>query len=144
MPESLRPVICGMLRELAEIESIGDSCHHIAHTARRNFYSSQPLTETQLEHIHQMFQLTEQALEQMRSMLFARKAPREASTAYYIEKEINNYRNQLRNLNFADVNRGLYSYQTGAMYMDIINECEQLSDSIINVTEARMEAQGGQ
>ena len=144
VPESLRPVICGMLRELAEIESIGDSCHHIAHTARRNFYSSQPLTETQLEHIHQMFQLTEQALEQMRSMLFARKAPREASTAYYIEKEINNYRNQLRNLNFADVNRGLYSYQTGAMYMDIINECEQLSDSIINVTEARMEAQGGQ
>ena len=139
VPESLRPVICGMLRELAEIESIGDSCHHIAHTARRNFYSSQPLTESQLEHIHQMFQLTEQALEQMRTLLFARRPPREAPTAYYIEKEINNYRNQLRNLNFADVNRGLYSYQTGAMYMDIINECEQLSDCIINVTEARME-----
>lgn len=143
VPESLRPVICGMLRELAEIESIGDSCHHIAHTARRNFYSSQPLTEAQLEHIHQMFQLTEQALEQMRTLLFARKPPRECPTAYYIEKEINNYRNQLRNLNFADVNRGLYSYQTGAMYMDVINECEQLSDCIINVTEARIEAQGG-
>ena len=143
VPESLRPVICGMLRELAEIESIGDSCHHIAHTARRNFYSSQPLTEAQLEHIHQMFQLTEQALEQMRTLLFARKPPRECPTAYYIEKEINNYRNQLRNLNFADVNRGRYSYQTGAMYMDVINECEQLSDCIINVTEARMESQGG-
>ena len=143
VPASLRPVICGMLRELAEIESIGDSCHHIAHTARRNFYSSQPLTEAQLEHIHQMFQLTEQALEQMRTLLFARKPPRECPTAYYIEKEINNYRNQLRNLNFADVNRGLYSYQTGAMYMDVINECEQLSDCIINVTEARIEAQGG-
>ena len=143
VPDRLRPVICGMLRELAELESIGDSCHHIAHTARRNFYSSQPLTEPQLEHIHQMFQLAEQALEQMRVLLFARKPPREAPTAYYIEKEINNYRNQLRNLNFADVNRGRYSYQTGAMYMDVINECEQLSDSIINVTEARMESQGG-
>ena len=41
------------------------------------------------------------------------------------------------------MNRGRYSYQTGAMYMDVINECEQLSDSIINVTEARMESQGG-
>ncbi len=26
------------------------------------------------------------------------------------------------------------------MYMDVINECEQLSDCILNVTEARLEA----
>ncbi len=56
----LKRAICGMLREVAEIESIGDSCHHIAHTARRNYRSTQQLTEKQLEHIHQMFQLTEQ------------------------------------------------------------------------------------
>ena len=55
----LKRAICGMLREVAEIESIGDSCHHIAHTARRNYRSTQQLTEKQLEHIHQMFQLTE-------------------------------------------------------------------------------------
>ena len=136
----LKRAICGMLREVAEIESIGDSCHHIAHTARRNYRSTQQLTEKQLEHIHQMFQLTEQALEQMRTILSIRKAPREASTAYYIEREINKFRNQLRNLNFTDVNNGVYNYQTGAMYMDVINECEQLSDCILNVTEARLEA----
>ena len=34
----------------------------------------------------------------------------------------------------------MYNYQTGAMYMDVINECEQLSDCILNVTEARLEA----
>ena len=135
----LKRAICGMLREVAEIESIGDSCHHIAHTARRNYRSTQQLTEKQLEHIHQMFQLAEQALEQMRTILSIRKAPREASAAYYIEKEINKFRNQLRNLNFTDVNNGVYNYQTGAMYMDVINECEQLSDCILNVTEARLE-----
>ena len=79
------------------------------------------LLKKQLEHIHQMFQLTEQALEQMRTILSIRKAPREASTAYYIEREINKFRNQLRNLNFTDVNNGVYNYQTGAMYMDVIN-----------------------
>ena len=136
----LKRAICGMLREVAEIESIGDSCHHIAHTARRNYRSTQQLTEKQLEHIHQMFQLAEQALEQMRTILSIRKAPREASTAYYIEREINKFRNQLLNLNFTDVNNGVYNYQTGAMYMDVINECEQLSDCILNVTEARLEA----
>ncbi|MCD8318257.1 MAG: Na/Pi symporter [Paraprevotella sp.] len=139
LPEDMKRSICGMLREVAEIESIGDSCHHIAHTARRNYHSTQQLTEKQLEHIHQMFQLTEQALEQMKMLLYARKTPKESSTTYYIENEINKFRNQLRNLNFEDVNNGIYSYQTGAMYMDVINECEQLSDSILNVTEARME-----
>ena len=90
-----------------------------------------------------MFQLAAQALEQMRNLLAMRRPPREASTAYYIENEINKFRNQLRNLNFTDVNNGVYNYQTGAMYMDVINECEQLSDCIINVTEARMKAHEG-
>ena len=143
VPDSLRPSIRSMLLEVAEIESIGDSCHHIAHTARRSYRSPQRFTEKQQEHIHQMFQLAEQALEQMRNLLAMRRPPREASTAYYIENEINKFRNQLRNLNFTDVNNGVYSYQTGAMYMDVINECEQLSDCIINVTEARMKAHEG-
>ncbi len=138
--ESLKRNICGMLREVAEIESIGDSCHHIAHTARRNFRSNQQLTEKQLEHIHQMFQLTEQALELMKGHLFTKKTSKDISTSYYIEEEINKFRNQLRNQNFADVNHGVYNYQTGTMYMDVINECEQLSDCIINVIEACMES----
>lgn len=136
---SLKAAICGMLREVAEVESIGDCCHHIAHTAKRNYKSTQRLLPKQLEHIHQMFQLTEQALEQMKILLSIRKVPREASTAYYIENEINRFRKQLRNLNFSDVNNHVYSYQTGTMYMDVINECEQLADCIINITEARLE-----
>ena len=86
-----------------------------------------------------MFQLVEQALEQVKLLLHTRKVPKEASTIYYIENEINKFRNQLRKLNFQDVNKGTYSYQTGTMYMDIVNECEQLADAIINVAEARME-----
>lgn len=135
-----KAAVCGMLREVAEIESIGDCCHHIACTAQRNYKSSQQLTAKQQEHIHQMFQLTEQALEQMKTLLSIRKVPREASTTYYIEHEINSFRKQLRNLNFLDVHNHVYSYQTGTMYMDVINECEQLADCIINITEARLEA----
>lgn len=137
--EPLKVTICGMLREVAEIESIGDSCHHIAHTALRNFNSSKKLNDKQLDHIHQMFQLVEQALDQVKLLLHTRKVPKEANTIYYIENEINKFRNQLRKLNFQDVNKGTYSYQTGTMYMDIVNECEQLADAIINVAEARME-----
>lgn len=137
----LKNTIRGMLRQVSEIESIGDSCFHIARTTARNYKSEQRFSEKQLDHLHQMFQLVEQALGQMKQILAARKVPKEASTAYYIENEINNFRKQLRSLNIIDVNSYAYSYLTGTMYMDIINECEQMADCMINVTEARLDEQ---
>lgn len=137
----LKNNIRGMLRQVSEIESIGDSCFHIARTASRNYKSEQHFSEKQLDHLHQMFQLVEQAFGQMKQILAARKVPKEASTAYYIENEINNFRKQLRSLNIIDVNNYAYSYLTGTMYMDIINECEQMADCMINVTEARLDEQ---
>lgn len=137
----LKNTIRGMLRQVSEIESIGDSCFHIARTTARNYKSEQRFSEKQLDHLHQMFQLVEQAFGQMKQILAARKVPKEASTAYYIENEINNFRKQLRSLNIIDVNSYAYSYLTGTMYMDIINECEQMADCMINVTEARPDEQ---
>lgn len=137
----LKNTIRGMLRQVSEIESIGDSCFHIARTTARNYKSEQRFSEKQLDHLHQMFQLVEQAFGQMKQILAARKVPKEASTAYYIENEINNFRKQLRSLNIIDVNSYAYSYLTGTMYMDIINECEQMADCMINVTEARLDEQ---
>ena len=137
----LKNTIRGMLRQVSEIESIGDSCFHIARTTARNYKSEQRFSEKQLDHLHQMFQLVEQAFGQMKQILAARKVPKEASTAYYIENEINNFRKQLRSLNIIDVNSYAYSYLTGTMYMDIIKECEQMADCMINVTEARLDEQ---
>ena len=137
----LKNTIRGMLRQVSEIESIGDSCFHIARTTARNYKSEQRFSEKQLDHLRQMFQLVEQAFGQMKQILAARKVPKEASTAYYIENEINNFRKQLRSLNIIDVNSYAYSYLTGTMYMDIINECEQMADCMINVTEARLDEQ---
>lgn len=137
----LKNTIRGMLRQVSEIESIGDSCFHIARTTARNYKSEQRFSEKQLDHLHQMFQLVEQAFGQMKQILAARKVSKEASTAYYIENEINNFRKQLRSLNIIDVNSYAYSYLTGTMYMDIINECEQMADCMINVTEARLDEQ---
>lgn len=141
LSQELKLYIRGMLREISEIESIGDSCHHIARTANRNYRSDQQFTARQQEHLHQMFQLTEQALQQMKRLLSTRKPPKDTHTTYYIENEINNFRKQLRSLNIMDINNHAYSYLTGTMYMDIINECEQLADCVINITEARLDSQ---
>ena len=130
--------IRAMLREINELESIGDSCYNIARTVSRKINSKEDFTERQYEHIHQMFELTDDALSQMNIMLNDRKENLDVNRSFNIENEINNYRNQLKSENINDVNNHLYTYAIGTMYMDIIAECEKLGDYVVNVVEARM------
>ena len=129
--------IRAMLREVTEIESIGDSCYNLARTINRKRQTNQDFTEKQYEHIHFMMKLTNDALEQM--IVVVEKPEHhgaDVNKSFNIENEINNYRNQLKNQNILDVNNKEYDYQMGVYYMDIIAECEKLGDYIVNVVEA--------
>lgn len=125
-----------MLREITEIESIGDSCYNLARTINRKRRGNTDFTEKQYDHIHQMFQLTDDALTQMISLVEDMHHTTDVNKSFNLETEINNYRNQLKNQNVADVNNKEYSYQMGVHYMDIIAECEKLGDYVVNVVEA--------
>ncbi len=129
-----------MLREISEIESIGDSCYNLARTISRKRNGKEDFTEEQYSHINQMFELTDSALEQMGNVLVRHKNNIDINRSFTIENEINNFRNQLRTQNISDVNDRKYDYTIGTMYMDIIQECEKLGDYVINVVEARMHA----
>jgi len=129
--------IRAMLREVTEIESIGDSCYNLARTINRKRQTNQDFTEKQYEHIHFMMKLTNDALAQM--IVVVEKPEHQSidiNKSFNIENEINNYRNQLKNQNILDVNNKEYDYQMGVYYMDIITECEKLGDYIVNVVEA--------
>ena len=130
--------IRAMLREISEIESIGDSCFNMARTINRRFTSKEDFTPQQYEHIHQMFNLTNNALEQMNYMFNHTRETIDVNHSFNIENEINNYRDQLRTQNINDVNSHAYTYTIGTMYMDLIQECEKLGDYVVNVVEARM------
>lgn len=129
--------IRAMLREVTEIESIGDSCYNLARTISRRRQANQDFTEKQYEHIHFMMKLTNDALTQM---IVVVEKPEHLSVdvnkSFNLENEINNYRNQLKNQNILDVNNKEYDYQMGVHYMDIIVECEKLGDYVVNVVEA--------
>ena len=130
--------IRAMLREISEIESIGDSCYNIARTLNRKKRGKEDFTEKQYEHLHQMFELTDDSLTQMNVMLMRRKDSLDVNRSFNIENEINNFRTQLKSQNINDVNSHEYTYAIGTMYMDIVGECEKLGDYVINVVEARM------
>ena len=138
LSDETKAKIRAMLREISEIESIGDSCYNIARTLNRKLRCKEDFTEQQYDHLHQMFELTDDSLTQMNVMLSSRRYDLDVNRSFNIENEINNYRTQLKSQNINDVNNHLYTYAIGTMYMDIVSECEKLADYVINVVEARM------
>ena len=138
LSDETKAKIRAMLREISEIESIGDSCYNIARTLSRRIKGKEDFIPSQYEHMHQMMELTDQALTQMNITLVGHKVDNDANLSFNIENEINNYRNQLKSQNINDVNNHLYTYAIGTMYMDIVQECEKLGDYVVNVVEARM------
>ena len=139
LSDDTKAKIRAMLREISELESIGDACYNMARTISRKYNGKQDhFVEKQYDHMHQMMELTDQSLSQMNKLLGGRKETYDVNRTFNIENEINNYRNQLKSQNINDINNHEYSYAVGTIYMDLINECEKLGDYVVNVVEARM------
>ena len=139
LSDDTKAKIRAMLREISELESIGDACYNMARTISRKYNGKQDhFIEKQYDHLHQMMELTDQSLTQMNRLMGGRKESFDVNRTFNIENEINNYRTQLKSQNINDINNHEYTYAVGTIYMDIINECEKLGDYVVNVVEARM------
>lgn len=126
-----------MLRQITELESIGDSVYNLGRTLNRHRQHCQDaFTEDQYHHMQSMMNLVESALAEMLKRIDRPATMGNIATCINIEDEINNYRTQLKNQNLHDVNSGLYGYQLGVFYVDFISECEKLGDYVINVVQA--------
>ena len=130
-----------MMRQIDELESIGDSLYNLARTLnRRRKNVKEQFTQEQTEHLNSMLVLIDSAMTEMVKMVAHPDAQGISYTrSQNIENEINNYRAHLKGQNLTDVTNGLYSYQLGVYYTDFINECEKLGDYIINVVQAAAE-----
>ena len=130
--------IRAMLREVSEIESIGDSCYKIAVSLnhKRQNQPKEDFTIDQYRHIEQIMKMADESLNCMSQVLKA-NTETNVMASFNKENELNAFRDRLKNLNLEDIDNGLYTYQTGIYYMDIVNECEKLGDYVINVVEAR-------
>ena len=130
--------IRAMLREVSELESIGDSCFNMARAINHKFANKQDhFTDKQYERLYQMIGLTDQSLTYMNQLMAGRKEDFDVNLTFNLENEINNFRNQLKAQNINDVNNHEYTYAEGTLYIDLINECEKLADYVVNVVEAR-------
>ena len=127
-----------MLREISEIESIGDSCYKLARFFNRYHTGKEEFSGYQLKNIKTMMELVDNSLTEMNKTLVSYKEQNDINRTYNIENEIDNYRDMIKAENFSEVNDQKYSYAIGTMYSDIFDECDTLGDYVLNVVEARM------
>lgn len=129
--------IAGMLRIVSEIESIADGCFNVAKTLQRKNQNHVEFTEPVLKEIDTMYEMVQQAMDNMLKLLDEMEKPdtKLIVQAYNKEREINNYRNQLRDSNIYNINQKDYGYQEGIFFMDVVGEGEKIADFILNVVE---------
>lgn len=130
--------IAGMLRMVSEIESIADCCLGAGKILLRKAQSQARFNDEIQANIDTMFGFVRSAMLNMLKLLRdVEHAPEnDIITSYNKEREINNYRNQLRSANIENINQRRYEYQAGIYYMDLISDLEKTGDYIINVVDA--------
>ena len=135
--------ITQMLREVDELESIGDSMYHLARTlSRKRKLEESAFTELQMADIKRMIDLTDKALSQMYFIITEEHHDNiDLTPCYKTEEQINDLRYACREENLKAVNSGKYSYRLGTFYNDFIAECEKVGDYVINVVQAEKCAQ---
>lgn len=128
-----------MLREVDDLESIGDCCYNLARTLNRKRKNCEEhFTSGQLQQIKTMEQLVGKALSIMVDTLNQPEGEgHDISRSYELENEINNLRKNLRNENTQNIAAGQYDYKLGAFYIDFINGLESLGDYVLNVVQSK-------
>ena len=138
LSDDTKEKIRAMLRQIGELESIGDAGYNMARVIRRKHEAKIDFTEQQEDGIKEMLALAQQAGERMLEMLNGRREDFDFHPSEEIETQINDCRDRLKEQNMRCIDEHVYSYDSGSIYMDLINEAEKAGDYIINVVEARL------
>ena len=127
-----------MLRQIGELESIGDACYKIARTVSRLRENKEDFTADQYAKLRDMLRLVNEAVVQMIVVVSGRRKDLTLADSQAIEKDINELRDQLRRESMVGDGSHQISYATGTHYNDIVADCEKIGDYVMNVVEARL------
>jgi phosphate:Na+ symporter len=127
-----------ILRQICELESIGDANYKIARTVNHLRENKDDFTAEQYVKLHDMLRLVNEAVVQMIVVVSGRRKDLSLADSLSIESDINELRDQLRNETIVGVNSHQFSYTLGTFYSDIVSDCEKIGDYVMNIVEARL------
>lgn len=125
-----------MLKIITDLESVSDSCYNIAKAINRKKEQKAVFIEEMNENVEKMFNMVEKAINLMQKNLSGDYHVVESNEAARMERQINKYRDKLKQEHVVNIKEGIYKYKEGSIYNDIFSENEKLADYVINVSEA--------
>ena len=140
LSDDTKDKIRSMLRQIGELESIGDSCFNLARILRRKRENKISFNKAEEDGLQRMFALVDEALERMNLLLAGPRENFDITLSEETESNINACRNALKQQNITNLDNHVYGYDNGTVFNDIISECEKTGDYIINVVESRLGA----
>ena len=134
LSDDTKDKIRSMLRQIGELESIGDSCYNLARIIKRGRDNNLVLTEEQEKGAATMFALVQEALAKMNILLAGRREDYDITISDDLEAKINAQRDRLKMSGVQDI----ASYESSALLIDLASEFEKTGDYVMNVVESRM------
>ncbi len=126
-----------MLRQVGELESVGDSCYKLCRIMTRYFDTESNFNDTQQQTLAEVTDAVSQMLLRTQEVLDRNINDQTISQIMQLENLLNAKRDRAKKQNMEDVNERLYDYALGTLYVDFVNECERIGDYLVNVVEAR-------
>jgi len=131
--------IRAMFELIDDIESIADSCYNLAKALYRKHHGKIKFPSEISKNIHNMFSKITKALDVMNKNLSIEYDKADLDNAKKLEREINEFRNQLREEHISNIKSKKYKYKAGVIYNELFSGSEKLGDYIINVSETLAE-----
>ena len=138
LSDDTKETVRRILREINELESIGDSCYNLARTLRRKKSMDKDFNDKQYSQLSEMVDSTKLAINQMLKVVKGRKAQLSTDETFRIENKIDNLRKRLKQESIHSIEAKECGYEIGSIFIDIINECEKIGDYVVNVVQARL------
>ena len=138
LSDETKEKIRGMLRQIGELESVGDSGYNLARILQRKKENKIVFSPEQEQGIAQMYELVDAATTRMNVLLQGHREDYTIDESARYEVRINALRNTLKLQNISDLDKRVYSYDNGTVFLDLVNEFEKVGDYVLNVAEARL------
>jgi len=128
--------IRGIHSMINDLERVGDIYYQMSKTFERMQSEETELTEPSMIRIKNMLDLIHEAIQNVRENLALDSEEISLDSAMDIEELINNYRDELLECHYSQLENKTYSNKVGFVFLDYLNRLEKIGDHLFNVNEA--------
>ena len=125
-----------MLSIVNDLERVGDIYYQLSKTFEDMMELEVALPKEAIDEVAVYLDVVLQAIKLMRQNMQNVNGKVDLDSAIMMENRINERRDEMKETHFLRLQQGVYSAQTGVVFMDFITRLEKIGDHIFNVQES--------